>query len=153
MYLYSRIFIFLIFLTQLPGSCWADELVTGEVVSVDRDNGEVILRVHGDAHQDRSSSADREVKVRMDGSHIPGGVRQGRIIRVWGTPGEHGSTFSGSRISPGCGCDRTGIRGRLRKAGGVRGAGAGSGGFSSGFGNRSPKRPSMRGIHRIRGGH
>jgi hypothetical protein len=153
MYLYPRIFIFLILLIQFPAAGWSDELVTGEVVSVDRDNGEVILRVRGDAHQERSNSPDRKVKVRMDGSGIPGGVRQGRIIRVWGTPGEHGSTFSGSRISPGCGCDRTGIRGRLRKVGGVRGAGAGHGGFSSGFGNRSFSRPSMRGMHRIRGGH
>lgn len=109
---------------MLCSSAWADELLMGEVVSVDRENSQVILRVTGGQDSRNNDAAAADVRINVKDGQIPGGVRKGRTIRIW-AKGTGGKTFSTDYISSGCRCDMTGVRGRLRKAGqGMHGRGS-----------------------------
>jgi len=132
MLFFQRLILFLL-MTMLCSSAWADELIMGEVVSVDRENSEVVLRITGGQGSGVSDAAAADVRINVKDGQIPGGVRQGRIIRIWAKPETvGGKIFSADHISPGCRCDMTGVRGRLRKAGqgmhGRGGQGRGHGG-------------------------
>lgn len=122
-----KIIIFFIILLQAPLRVSADELVMGRVISVDRDNGKVALRL-SEEKQTGTGAAGGDITIDFQDKKIPRDVRKGRVVRVWLKAGKTGSSFVAGRISSGCGCDRTGIRGRLRKAGGFKGKGLRGGG-------------------------
>ncbi len=123
-----RVLSVIIFLLCLTIPVRSEELITGRVVSVNRDRGEVVLDISHDNSGESPEGGKRQVRIVVDDGIIPWGVREGRMVRVWLNSFEDRGTISASQIRPGCGCDRTGVRGRLRKAGGLGGmAGGGTG--------------------------
>ncbi len=127
--------IFAILMALLPFSVLADELLMGEVISVDRDKSEVVLHVKEKPDSRIKEESDAHVKIKIEDGKIPGGVRQGRTVKIWAKPsGAVRKTFSADHITPGGWCDMTGVRGRLRKVGG-RGL-HGRGGPGRGYGGR-----------------
>ncbi len=118
--------IFLLLCLSIPVRC--EELITGRVVSVNRDKGEVVVDIFHDGSGEGAKDPVRQVTIVVDDGIIPWGVREGRMVRVWLNSLEDSGTISATRIRPGCGCDRTGVRGRLRKAGGLGGLGGMTGG-------------------------
>ena len=114
--------IFLIILLQVPLQVSADELVMGRVISVERDKGKVVLHL-SEEMQTGAGAAGADITVDFQERKIPRDVRRGRVVRVWLKDGRTGLSFVAAGISCGRGCDRTGIRGRLRKAGGFKGRG------------------------------
>ncbi len=131
--------VFLLLCLTLPVRC--EELITGRVVSVNRDKGEVVVDISNDGNGEVSNDSVQQVTIVVDDGIIPWGVREGRMVRVWLNSFEDGGTISAIRIRPGCGCDRTGVRGRLRKAGSMGGLGGITGGGTGG------------GLHGGHGGH
>ncbi len=107
----------------------------GQVIAVDRENSSITLHLSDTGLKDTETGKKRDIEIKLKHGKLPGGLYRGRMVRVWLTEGGTGSTFMADRIRTGRCFDRTGIRGRLRKAGRMHGAGMGGGpGRSGGHG-------------------
>lgn len=94
-----------------PLSIAAKEVLVGTVVSVDRENGDVVIRPIG------SPAEEKDITMKIPSGGLPGYVKPGATLRIWGTaPGPtHG--FIPQRFTAGDPrrpmADPTGVRQRL----------------------------------------
>lgn len=123
--------IILIHFLSVPAA--ASDAILGTVVSVDRENGEMTVRLSGasDSSDEISDQGDDFVPEIVTVSFTPDqlceNIKEGKLIRLWGNF-ESGSqnTFKATHIRSGNrrgGYDPTGVRTRLGKK---RGTGGGN---------------------------
>lgn len=115
--------------------CQAEEVFFGRVVSVNRDNGRIVIKPAaprqpaqktqdiitllppGPAPDDTTAA---DVTVEADSVFLPRGIQPGRMIRVWGTFTRDRKVFNADRVlCEGCrngSHDATGVRRRLWKS-------------------------------------
>ncbi|MEZ4524751.1 MAG: hypothetical protein R2941_02375 [Desulfobacterales bacterium] len=103
----------------------AEEALLGTVEAIDRDKGELILRV-------TDSSADRghKISVFLDPENMPCCIGIGKTVRVWGSYAKgNSSTFQAVTVRgnsfQGNGHDPTGVRCRIGRGRGHGRGGAG----------------------------
>lgn len=114
----------------------ASEVLLGVVVSINRDQGRITLKVIDASGSGQGRSAPESLVIAVAPEKIPGSISPGDTIRVWGEYSSGGgATFQADSIrkrgSGNNGTDPTGVRSRLGKGGG-QGSGKGAGGRQSG---------------------
>ena len=121
-----RITVFLIILIHIiyvPAV--ASDAILGTVVSVDRENGEMTVRLSGSSDSSNEISAQEDnpvpeiITVSFASDQLCENINKGKLIRLWGNF-ESGSqnTFKATHIRSGNrrgGYDPTGVRTRLGK--------------------------------------
>lgn len=112
----------LIILTLLPGTlqpAMAMDVLLGRIVSIDRQEGTMVLRPSG---------KEEPVTVNFIPDNLPGFVREGILVRVWGDfDPQKTEIFQATTIrNSGTGHDPTGVRERIGR--GWRRHGGGFGG-------------------------
>ncbi len=127
------ILIFLLTVSASPAA--GTDVFIGKVCSVEREGGNVLVRVSVDT--ENNSGESKEILVQIAPDHLPENISVGRVIRIWGEYVMQGDTgmFRASHIrSGGFGGmrnDPTGVRSRIgrgRPGGGMmRGGGVGGG--------------------------
>jgi hypothetical protein len=130
----NRFFYILFFIlgySALQGAGYADELLMGQVMSVDRENSAItVMPITGD---NRGESGKNEaVVINMVDGYLPSTIKKGGTVRVWVTPASSdNANASPANVSGRIGrgrygrCDCTGIRSRLKKSVSGRGQGHG----------------------------
>ncbi len=106
----------------------AVEIIAGKVVTVDRENRQIVLAPLEDGKD--------KVVIKFEQGRIPFNLKIGEIVRVKGNfSHESGGVLSSEKIWCSCpthyGCDRTGVRSRLFES---RGMGFGHAGGKGGRG-------------------
>jgi|GEM_PF-6224805 len=120
------------------GHAASAELIWGTVVSLDREKGEMHLRMKGASAKSAFHERKAErVRVRFFPEELPGDIRPGAAVNVWGRclktdPPVFGATTV-KRQQRGYG-DPTGVRSRLGHGGNGHGGGRGHGGEGGGHG-------------------
>jgi hypothetical protein len=109
----------------------ASDVLLGVVVSVDRGQGRITLKVIDSSGPGEGQS----LVIAASPEKIPGSLSPGDTIRVWGDYASNGgAAFRADAIRKGgsgdSGTDPTGVRSRLGKGG--QGSGQGTGGKGSG---------------------
>lgn len=132
--------------------CWAEEVLTGRVVSLDRENGKIALRLM-DGQEQLSDMTGKilsqmfpdlltreslplEITVMIAKERLPFRLRSGEVVRVWGDFEKETGRFTARKLyhmgARGFSSDPTGVRRRLcRGCGrhrGMRGGSRGHGG-------------------------
>ncbi len=100
----SKIFLMLCIIFA-PVLAWA-EMITGTVVAIDREQNSFVLRLDG----------EHTVQIKKLHSPLPGRMKPGRQIRIWGSYNPAGTIFEATDIR-GAGSnrhhDQTGVRARI----------------------------------------
>ena len=127
-----RITIFLILLIQIISiPAEASDVILGNVVSVDRENGEMTVRLSESSDSSKEISGQEDklspkiIKVYFTPDQFRENIREGKLIRLWGNfESDSQNTFKATHIGSGSqrdGNDPTGVRRRLGKKKGMGG--------------------------------
>ena len=104
-------------------SAWAKNVLLGTVVSIDREKGEMIVRLNGspsffsDGSDQEEETVPETITVYFSPDRLPGDIRDGKMVRLWGNI-ESNIYFKFKatyirNVSRRLGHDPTGVRSRI----------------------------------------
>ncbi|OQX20361.1 MAG: hypothetical protein BWK80_35815 [Desulfobacteraceae bacterium IS3] len=133
------IFILIIFFNIAVKPAGAADVLLGTVASVDRESGEIVLKLEELPDKTTSPAEAQKITVKISPDRMPEYIVIGKTLRVWGEYINGGSLIFQAENIRGCcfgrgmNADPTGVRSRLGRGRGM-GRGMGGGGMNGGRG-------------------